>query len=281
VLETLRKSLSLLATRRFGTFWFASLLSSIGTWGPAGRAAVAAPHPRRLVGVDRARFVRHERAGVAAHADRRRARRAPRLMARISAPSVPAGRRARGVTGQSLGRHVEPERGAAASVGPGESLQVGVSLRDCVACSPPSRRVRIAARSRGPSQALLQERRNRATAPPQHLRLVPQPGSPTPRRCLRAGGRVPAVLTEVADRLEDDRKAEHQVGDPRFDPWVTRTFMLAGGARMRPTIPRSTRDGTERTRRVRWAGCTTRRRGTEPANGEHHEECLRDHADPR
>jgi hypothetical protein len=32
VLETLRHSLSLLGTRRFGTFWFASLLSSIGTW---------------------------------------------------------------------------------------------------------------------------------------------------------------------------------------------------------------------------------------------------------
>jgi predicted MFS family arabinose efflux permease len=30
--RTLRDSLSLLATRRFGTFWFASLLSSIGTW---------------------------------------------------------------------------------------------------------------------------------------------------------------------------------------------------------------------------------------------------------
>ena len=30
--KTLRESLSLLATRRFGTFWFASLLSSIGTW---------------------------------------------------------------------------------------------------------------------------------------------------------------------------------------------------------------------------------------------------------
>ena len=29
---TLRGSLRLLATRRFGTFWFASLLSSIGTW---------------------------------------------------------------------------------------------------------------------------------------------------------------------------------------------------------------------------------------------------------
>jgi predicted MFS family arabinose efflux permease len=29
---TLRDSLSLLGTRRFGTFWFASLLSSIGTW---------------------------------------------------------------------------------------------------------------------------------------------------------------------------------------------------------------------------------------------------------
>src|SRR5450631_683224 len=28
----LRQSLALLATRRFGTFWFASLLSSIGTW---------------------------------------------------------------------------------------------------------------------------------------------------------------------------------------------------------------------------------------------------------
>jgi MFS family permease len=30
--ETLRESLALLRTRRFGTFWFASLLSSIGTW---------------------------------------------------------------------------------------------------------------------------------------------------------------------------------------------------------------------------------------------------------
>ena len=30
--ETFRDSLRLLATRRFGTFWFASLLSSIGTW---------------------------------------------------------------------------------------------------------------------------------------------------------------------------------------------------------------------------------------------------------
>jgi Transmembrane secretion effector len=32
VIKTFRNSLSLLATRRFGTFWFASLLSSIGTW---------------------------------------------------------------------------------------------------------------------------------------------------------------------------------------------------------------------------------------------------------
>lgn len=32
VIKTLRESVSLLATRRFGTFWFASLLSSIGTW---------------------------------------------------------------------------------------------------------------------------------------------------------------------------------------------------------------------------------------------------------
>jgi hypothetical protein len=32
VIKSLRESLSLLATRRFGTFWFASLLSSIGTW---------------------------------------------------------------------------------------------------------------------------------------------------------------------------------------------------------------------------------------------------------
>jgi predicted MFS family arabinose efflux permease len=32
VIKTLRASLSLLTTRRFGTFWFASLLSSIGTW---------------------------------------------------------------------------------------------------------------------------------------------------------------------------------------------------------------------------------------------------------
>jgi len=31
-IKTLRESLSLLGTRRFGTFWFASLLSSIGTW---------------------------------------------------------------------------------------------------------------------------------------------------------------------------------------------------------------------------------------------------------
>jgi predicted MFS family arabinose efflux permease len=32
LIESFRESLSLLATRRFGTFWFASLLSSIGTW---------------------------------------------------------------------------------------------------------------------------------------------------------------------------------------------------------------------------------------------------------
>jgi predicted MFS family arabinose efflux permease len=32
MIKTFRESLSLLATRRFGTFWFASLLSSIGTW---------------------------------------------------------------------------------------------------------------------------------------------------------------------------------------------------------------------------------------------------------
>jgi predicted MFS family arabinose efflux permease len=32
VIKTLRESLRLLATRRFGTFWFASLLSSVGTW---------------------------------------------------------------------------------------------------------------------------------------------------------------------------------------------------------------------------------------------------------
>ncbi|HVO10742.1 MAG TPA: MFS transporter [Vicinamibacteria bacterium] len=32
MIKTLRESLGLLATRRFGTFWFASLLSSIGTW---------------------------------------------------------------------------------------------------------------------------------------------------------------------------------------------------------------------------------------------------------
>src|ERR1035437_674685 len=31
-IKAFRESLSLLATRRFGTFWFASLLSSIGTW---------------------------------------------------------------------------------------------------------------------------------------------------------------------------------------------------------------------------------------------------------
>jgi MFS family permease len=32
VIETFRTSLRLLGTRRFGTFWFASLLSSMGTW---------------------------------------------------------------------------------------------------------------------------------------------------------------------------------------------------------------------------------------------------------
>ena len=32
MIQTFRDSLRLLATRRFGTFWFASLLSSIGTW---------------------------------------------------------------------------------------------------------------------------------------------------------------------------------------------------------------------------------------------------------
>jgi predicted MFS family arabinose efflux permease len=32
VIKSFRESLSLLGTRRFGTFWFASLLSSIGTW---------------------------------------------------------------------------------------------------------------------------------------------------------------------------------------------------------------------------------------------------------
>ena len=32
MITSFRESLSLLATRRFGTFWFASLLSSIGTW---------------------------------------------------------------------------------------------------------------------------------------------------------------------------------------------------------------------------------------------------------
>ncbi len=32
VIQKFRQSLGLLATRRFGTFWFASLLSSIGTW---------------------------------------------------------------------------------------------------------------------------------------------------------------------------------------------------------------------------------------------------------
>src|ERR1700689_5040416 len=31
-IATLRESLSLLTTRRFGSFWFASLLSSVGTW---------------------------------------------------------------------------------------------------------------------------------------------------------------------------------------------------------------------------------------------------------
>ena len=32
MIKSFRESLALLATRRFGTFWFASLLSSIGTW---------------------------------------------------------------------------------------------------------------------------------------------------------------------------------------------------------------------------------------------------------
>jgi predicted MFS family arabinose efflux permease len=32
VLKTLRESVALLGTKRFGTFWFASLLSSLGTW---------------------------------------------------------------------------------------------------------------------------------------------------------------------------------------------------------------------------------------------------------
>jgi len=32
VIESFRESIAILATRRFGTFWFASLLSSIGTW---------------------------------------------------------------------------------------------------------------------------------------------------------------------------------------------------------------------------------------------------------
>jgi hypothetical protein len=32
LLKRFRESFSLLATRRFGAFWFASLLSSIGTW---------------------------------------------------------------------------------------------------------------------------------------------------------------------------------------------------------------------------------------------------------
>ena len=32
MIQTFRESLSLLATRRFGTFWFASLLSNVGTW---------------------------------------------------------------------------------------------------------------------------------------------------------------------------------------------------------------------------------------------------------
>ena len=32
MVQTFRESLGLLTTRRFGTFWFASLLSSIGTW---------------------------------------------------------------------------------------------------------------------------------------------------------------------------------------------------------------------------------------------------------
>lgn len=30
--NTFRESVGLLTTRRFGTFWFASLLSNIGTW---------------------------------------------------------------------------------------------------------------------------------------------------------------------------------------------------------------------------------------------------------
>jgi len=41
----LLSSLRLLRARRFGTFWSASLLSNIGTWGAAGRGAVAAAAP--------------------------------------------------------------------------------------------------------------------------------------------------------------------------------------------------------------------------------------------
>jgi MFS family permease len=51
VIATLRESLSLLATRRFGTFWFASLLSSIGTW------AQQVAEPWLLLGLGASSFV--------------------------------------------------------------------------------------------------------------------------------------------------------------------------------------------------------------------------------
>ena len=50
-LASFRDSLRLLATRRFGTFWFASLLSSIGTW------AQQVAEPWLLLGLGASSFV--------------------------------------------------------------------------------------------------------------------------------------------------------------------------------------------------------------------------------
>jgi len=43
--SALRESLELLRTRRFSTFWFASLLSSVGTW------ALQVAQPRLLLSI--------------------------------------------------------------------------------------------------------------------------------------------------------------------------------------------------------------------------------------
>jgi hypothetical protein len=66
-----RESIGLLLTRRCGTFWFASLLSNIGTWAQQ----VAQPWLLLSLGAfgsGRARFLCHERAGVGVDARGRR-----------------------------------------------------------------------------------------------------------------------------------------------------------------------------------------------------------------